>query len=78
MLFPLLSLDYFPRLRLYSDRIYPAGCSSSNPNRSGVDTIVLPNVVIVLADQWRAQATGYARNADLRTPMGCTMGNSAR
>ena len=27
-----------------------------------------PNVVFVFADQWRAQATGYAGNPDVRTP----------
>ncbi len=27
-----------------------------------------PNLVLVLADQWRAQATGYAGNKDVRTP----------
>ena len=27
-----------------------------------------PNLVFVLADQWRAQATGYAGNKDVRTP----------
>jgi len=27
-----------------------------------------PNLVFVLADQWRAQATGYAGNRDVRTP----------
>ncbi len=28
----------------------------------------LPNVLILLADQWRAQATGYAANPDVMTP----------
>jgi len=27
-----------------------------------------PNVIIVLADQWRAEATGYAGNKDVQTP----------
>ncbi len=27
-----------------------------------------PNVIIVLADQWRAEATGYAGNKDVKTP----------
>jgi len=27
-----------------------------------------PNVVFIFADQWRAQATGYAGNKDVRTP----------
>jgi len=28
-----------------------------------------PNLVFIFADQWRAQATGYAGNKDLRTPV---------
>ena len=27
-----------------------------------------PNIVFVFADQWRAEATGYAGNPDVRTP----------
>ena len=27
-----------------------------------------PNVIIILADQWRAEATGYAGNPDVKTP----------
>ena len=27
-----------------------------------------PNVVFVLADQWRAEATGYSGNSTVRTP----------
>jgi arylsulfatase A-like enzyme len=27
-----------------------------------------PNVIIILADQWRAEATGYAGNSDVKTP----------
>ncbi len=27
-----------------------------------------PNVIIILADQWRAQATGYSGNSDVITP----------
>jgi arylsulfatase A-like enzyme len=29
---------------------------------------VKPNVIFIFADQWRAQATGYAGNAQVRTP----------
>ncbi len=36
------------------------GCTRFLPNK--------PNVVFVFADQWRAQATGYAGNPDVKTP----------
>ena len=45
------------------------GCSSSSG--SGDSTTAMadqPNVIFVLADQWRAQATGYAGNQDVKTP----------
>lgn len=29
---------------------------------------VKPNVIFILADQWRAEATGYAGNPDVKTP----------
>ncbi len=34
--------------------------------RSGV--AAKPNVIFVLADQWRAQATGYAGDPNVKTP----------
>ena len=30
--------------------------------------VLRPNIVVVLADQWRAEAFGYAGNPDVRTP----------
>ena len=46
-----------------------SGCGSSEtantPETTSADQ---PNVIIVLADQWRAQATGYAGNPDVKTP----------
>ena len=44
------------------------GCNASNPDRQEAAVTVQPNVIIVLADQWRAQATGYAGNPDVQTP----------
>lgn len=44
----------------------PAGCRS--PMRSTPRTGVPPNIVFVFADQWRAQATGYAGDPNARTP----------
>ena len=34
----------------------------------GTTTQVRPNLLFVFADQWRAQATGYAGNRDVQTP----------
>jgi arylsulfatase A-like enzyme len=31
-------------------------------------SVVRPNLVFIFADQWRAQATGYAGNKDVKTP----------
>ncbi len=45
------------------------GCNSTgsadNQNRASTDK---PNIIIVLADQWRAQAVGYAGNTNVKTP----------
>ncbi|MHB8903241.1 MAG: sulfatase-like hydrolase/transferase, partial [Thermoguttaceae bacterium] len=38
------------------------------PCDAGEDTRRPPNVVFLLADQWRAQATGYAGDPNLETP----------
>jgi arylsulfatase A-like enzyme len=45
-------------------------CSSSgNPGNQEEKAIAdKPNVIFVLADQWRAQAMGYAGNEDVKTP----------
>ncbi len=44
-----------------------AGCSTG---QSGPPSVLKrkPNVVFIFADQWRAQAAGYAGNRDVRTP----------
>ncbi len=34
----------------------------------GAENVRPPNVVFLLADQWRAQATGYSGNTDVQTP----------
>ena len=45
------------------------GCSSpKNSDQAETATADQPNVVIVLADQWRAQSTGYSGNPDVKTP----------
>src|SRR4030042_5789936 len=36
-------------------------------SRAG-DSTGKPNLVFIFADQWRAQATGYAGNKDVKTP----------
>lgn len=46
------------------------GCNSSG--NSGIKdkqaSADQPNIIFVLADQWRAQAVGYAGNPDVKTP----------
>jgi len=42
-----------------------AGCRSFAPLKSATRK---PNIVFVLADQWRAQATGYAGDPNVKTP----------
>jgi arylsulfatase A-like enzyme len=44
-----------------------SGCQSAQ-QAGGKHATRRPNLVYVFADQWRAQATGYAGNADVRTP----------
>ena len=46
-----------------------AACSpSGGSDRAEAAVADHPNIVFVLADQWRAQATGYAGNPDVQTP----------
>lgn len=45
------------------------GCSSSGSSGGQEkETTDKPNVIFILADQWRAQAVGYAGNEDVKTP----------
>jgi arylsulfatase A-like enzyme len=44
------------------------GVSGCNRGRNGAGKARRPNVVFVLADQWRAQATGYAGDPNVQTP----------
>lgn len=49
--------------------IFTACSSSGNFGDQAKETSAdKPNIVFVLADQWRAQATGYAGNQDVKTP----------
>ncbi len=43
-----------------------AGCRTKERGKENVP--VRPNLIIVFADQWRAQAMGYAGNPDVKTP----------
>ncbi len=45
-----------------------AGCGPSGTDQPEAVAPSPPNVIVVLADQWRAQATGYAGNPDVKTP----------
>ncbi len=44
-----------------------AGCAAGR-SRGKAEASLKPNLVFVFADQWRAQATGYAGNKDVKTP----------
>ncbi|VGO13639.1 Arylsulfatase [Pontiella desulfatans] len=49
--------------------LFLAAASSAGASRSSVDaTSRCPNVLFILTDQWRAQATGYAGDPNVRTP----------
>jgi len=43
-------------------------CRSAGGARAGAGAARRPNIVYVFADQWRAQATGYAGDPNARTP----------
>jgi arylsulfatase A-like enzyme len=45
-----------------------AACRSGQARTGGNGSRRKPNLVFVFADQWRAQAAGYAGNVDVRTP----------
>jgi arylsulfatase A-like enzyme len=45
-----------------------AACRSGQARSGGHGGRRKPNLVFVFADQWRAEATGYAGNVDVRTP----------
>lgn len=42
--------------------------SCSKPNQEASESQVKPNVIIILADQWRAQEVGYMGNTQIKTP----------
>ncbi|AHM61166.1 sulfatase [Flammeovirgaceae bacterium 311] len=45
------------------------GCSTANESKKEAALVTeKPNVIIVVADQWRAEAFGYAGNPDVITP----------
>jgi len=44
-----------------------AGAAERGPKERRAQTRP-PNIVLVLADQWRAEAFGYAGNPDVKTP----------
>lgn len=48
--------------------IFIVSCNSKNENATELLEVKQPNVLILLTDQWRAQATGYAGDPNVRTP----------
>lgn len=44
------------------------GCNSPKESAGRITVTKKPNVIIILTDQWRAQATGYGGNTDVKTP----------
>lgn len=44
------------------------GCNSEEQSRTSNQPGSKPNVLIILTDQWRAQATGYAGDPNINTP----------
>ncbi|MHC4497437.1 MAG: sulfatase-like hydrolase/transferase, partial [Planctomycetota bacterium] len=42
--------------------------ASSHAQALAAKSVRKPNLVFIFADQWRAQATGYAGNTDVKTP----------
>lgn len=44
------------------------GCNSQKQAKTSKNQRIRPNVLIILTDQWRAQATGYAGDPNIDTP----------
>jgi len=44
------------------------GCHSEKGSKTSENQRIAPNVLIILTDQWRAQATGYAGDPNINTP----------
>ncbi|WP_425637605.1 sulfatase family protein [Algoriphagus yeomjeoni] len=57
-------LKFFAFTLLISQLLY--GCSK--PNQESSESQIKPNVIIILADQWRAQEVGYMGNTQIKTP----------
>lgn len=55
-------------LRIAICLILAQSCKQTNTSSSEVQEEVKPNVLVILTDQWRAQATGYAGDSNIKTP----------
>lgn len=63
----LIALALISGFCLLHDAMTPMAAADEAAARV-VERKAKPNVLFVLADQWRAQATGYAGNSDVKTP----------
>jgi len=68
MAYSSISRREFLRRGVYAGSALPlalSGCARGRQTGRGADK---PNIVFVLTDQWRAQATGYAGDPNVKTP----------
>ena len=56
--------DFLKATTLNTSMLLISGCLQSTQREAGKK----PNIVFVLTDQWRAQATGYAGDPNVKTP----------
>jgi arylsulfatase A-like enzyme len=60
-----LTRRQFVKIAAAAMPVVAAGCQSLAPQKSAMRK---PNIVFVLTDQWRAQATGYGGDPNVKTP----------
>ncbi|MRI02400.1 sulfatase-like hydrolase/transferase [Kriegella sp. EG-1] len=61
-------MSYFKRLLVFVIVFFITACNSKKEKSIGAQVDTKPNVLILLTDQWRAQATGYAGDVNVSTP----------
>ncbi len=63
-----ISRREFLKRSVYTGTALSLTMSGCNPGRRTGGKVGKPNIVFVLTDQWRAQATGYAGDPNVKTP----------